>query len=197
MTTTFNPTNLELTEFVGTTGTTITLTPDESSSIWVESVTVSEQVQGLVLTNNQNSFTFSSTFSDMFDRVIKYTSQNSAGVKSFGSVSRFIDLPSDYKGMYQYVPPSVEFKNIVFTVHLYSYTGTVDPLTPEVPVDPTPPWGTSSPIGNSAYDSYKTTETWTLVLRQNWASSILALKTAVKNGSGYKAASAKYPEMEL
>ena len=197
MTITFNPTNLELTEFVGTTGTTVSLTPDESSSIWVYSASASEQVEDLSITTTSSSFTFSSKFEDMFDRVIKYTSQSTSGVKSFGSVSRFSDLPSDYKGMYQYVPPAVEFKNIIFTVELYSYTGEVDPLTPEVPVDPTPPWGSSSPVGNPLYDSYRTTQTWTLVIRQNWASSQAALKLAVKNGSGYKAAVAKYPEMEL
>lgn len=197
MTITFNPTNLELTEFVGTTGTTVSLSADAASSFWVYSATASENPSDLVITTTPSSFSFTSTFADMFDRTIKYTSQNSAGVKSFGSVSRFVDLPSDYKGMYQYIPPSVEFKNIVFTVGIYEYTGEVDPLNPELPIDPTPPWGTNSPVGNPAYDSYKTNLTWTLVLRQNWQSSNAALKLAVKNGSGYKAAAAKYPEMEL
>lgn len=197
MTISYTPATLELTEFVGTSSTTVTLVPDVNSSIYVESISCSEDVSDLVLTTTPSSFTFSSLFQDMFVRVIKFTNQGSDGVKSFGSVSRFVDLPSTYKGVYQYVPPSVEVKNVVFSVQLYSYTGEIDPLNPELPIDPTPPWGSGSPVGNPLYDSYKTTSTWTLVVRQNWQSSIIALGNAVNSGSGYQQAITKYPELEL
>ena len=197
MTITYTPATLELTEFVGTSSTTVTLTPDANSSIYVQSVTCSEDVSGLVITNTPTSFTFSSLFPDMFVRSIKFTMQDSSGVKSFGNVSRFVDLPSTYKGVYQYVPPSVELKTVVFNVQMYSYTGEIDPLDPEAPIDPTPPWGSSSPVGNPLYDSYKTTITWTLVVRQNWQSSIIALGNAVNSGSGYQQALTKYPELGL
>jgi hypothetical protein len=197
MTITYTPTNQELTEFVGTSSSTVTLTPDENTSIYVESVSCSEDVSDLVVTTTPTSFTFSSQFKDMFVRAIKFTMQDSSGVKSFGNVSRFVDLPSTYKGLYQYVPPSVEFKDVVFSIQLYSYTGEVDPLNPELPIDPTPPWGAESPVGNPLYDAYKITETWTLVVRQNWQSSIIALQNAVASGSGYQQALSKYPELEL
>jgi hypothetical protein len=188
MTITYTPTNQELTEFVGTSSSTVTLTPDENTSIYVESVSCSEDVSDLVVTTTPTSFTFSSQFKDMFVRAIKFTMQDSSGVKSFGNVSRFVDLPSTYKGLYQYVPPSIEFKNVVFSIQLYSYTDEIDP---------TPPWGAESPVGDPLYDAYKITETWTLVVRQNWESSIIALQNAVISGSGYQQALSKYPELEL
>ena len=196
MTITYTPANLELIEFVGTTSTTVTLVPDVNSSIYVDSVSCSEDVSDLVITTTPSSFTISSLFQDMFVRVIKFTMQDD-GIKSFSSVSRFADLPSTYKGVYQYVPPSVEVKNVVFSIQLYSYTGSIDPLNPELPVDPTPPWGMDSPVGNPLYDAYKTTETWTLVIRQNFQSSIIALGNAVNNGSGYQQALSQYPELGL
>lgn len=195
--TTYTTPNLELTEFVGTASTTITVTPDENSSIYIESVTCERDISDLVITTTPNSFTISSEFKDMFVRTIKYTMQDSDGVKSFGSVSRFVDLPSTYKGVYEYVPPATETTTVVFSINLYSFTGVADPLTPEVPVDSTPPWGAESPVGNTLYDSYKTTETWSLVIRQNWQSSIAALKTAVSSGAGYTQAVTQYPELEL
>lgn len=197
MTTTYSPTTADLTEFVGTSGLTVTATPDAASSIYIGSVTVSETPSDLVVSNTSTSFTFASTFADRFDRIIKYVKQDANRNKTFGSVSRFSDLPADYVGMYQYVPPSVEFKNVTVTINMWSYTGAVNPLDPMAPIDPTPPWGAGSPVGNPLYDSYKTTETWTFVLRQNWQSSIIALQTAVHAGSSYQAALAKYPEMSL
>lgn len=188
MTITYTPANQEVTEFVGTSSSTVTLTPDANTAIYVESVTCSEQISDLIITNTSSSFTFSSVFADMFTRVIKYTLQNAGGTKSFGSVSRFVDLPSTYKGVYQYVPPTVETKQITFTISLYSYT---DEITPGAP------WGLSSPVGNPLYDQYKTTATWVLVVRQNWQSSLIALKNAVNSGDGYEQAIAKYPELEL
>ena len=195
--TTYTTPNLELTEFVGTASTTITITPDVNSSIYIENVTCNQDIPDLVITTTSDSFTFSSQFRDMFARTIKYTMQDSNGVKSFGSVSRFVDLPSTYKGVYEYVAPSAETVPVAFSVNLYTFTGAADPLNPELPIDSTPPWGTESPVGNPLYDSYKTTETWTLIVRQNWQASIAALKTAVSSGSGYAQAITKYPELEL
>jgi hypothetical protein len=188
MTITYSPTNQEVTEFVGTTGSTVTLTPDASTFIYVESVTCSDDISDLVVTNTESSFTFSSVFSDMFTRVIKFTSQDSTGKKSFATVGRFADLPSTYKGLYQYVPPSVETREITFTISLYSFTDELNPVAP---------WGTSSPVGDPLYDSYKTTATWVLTVRQNWQASLQALRTAVSSGVGYQQAVAKYPELEL
>lgn len=188
MTITYTPANQEVTEFVGTESSTVTLLPDASSAIYVESVTCSEDISDLAISNTETSFTFSSQFNDMFTRVIKFTDQDSSGNKSFSSVSRFADLPSTYKGLYQYIPPSVETREITFTISLYSYTDELDP---------TPPWGIDSPIGNPLYDSYKTTSTWVLTVRQNWQSSLTALRNAVSSGSGYQAAVSKYPELEL
>lgn len=188
MTITYSPTNQEVTEFVGTTSSTVTLTPDASTFIYVESVTCADDIPDLVISNTDASFTFSSTFSDMFTRVIKFTSQDSDGKKSFGSVGRFADLPSTYKGLYQYVPPTAETREVTFTISLYSFTDELNPVAP---------WGTNSPVGDPLYDSYKTTATWVLTVRQNWQASILALRTAVSSGTAYQQAVSKYPELEL
>jgi hypothetical protein len=188
MTITYSPSNFEVTEFIGTPSTTVTLSSEENASIYIESVSCSEQVSDLIITNDETSFTFSSTFQDMFPRVVKFTMQDSGGRKSFGSVSRFIDLPPTYKGVYQYVPPNAEFKDLIFNISLYYYSD--ETLQ-------TPPWDMESPIGNPLYDEYKVTATWTLVVRQNWQASIQALKTSITSGSGYAEAVARYPELEL
>jgi len=190
MTITYSPSSLELTEFVGTTGTTVTLTPDSQTVIYIEKVTTSPSPLTPVTISVSNvgtkSFTFSSNFSDMFDRTIYYVSQTVDKVKVFNTVKRFVDLPSSYKALYRYVPPSAETMEIAFTITLYSFTGIGTPSAP---------WGSGNPVGNPTYAAYRTTATWILDLRQNWESSQLALQNAVKLGSGYKNAVKKYPEV--
>lgn len=192
MTITYSPAALELTEFVGTTGTVVTLTPDVNTVIYIASVTVSPNTSPPVSVSISNgatkSFTFSSKFPDMFDRVINYVVQLPDRKKQFKQVTRFVDLPDDYRGVYRYVPPSSDFKEITFTINLYSFTDELG--------SPVAPWGTGNPVGNQLYDSYKTTDTWVLDLRQNWESSQLALQEAVKRGSTYAVAAKKYPEIE-
>lgn len=177
---TFSPATLDLNEFVGTTGTTVQLiTPVPpiaippaiqliQETVIINSVTVSGGPSNLVITWSGNSFTFLSTFPDMFPRTLKYLkSVDAVGNKSYKSVTKFSSIESDYVGLYQYVPPPITTISIPFTVN---YTGSIS--------------GVSS-------------LTWALTVRYNAEYSNAAFSTAVRNGSGYKTASTLYPEMSL
>lgn len=214
---TFTPASdsIEFTEYVGTAGTTVTITyptdvwnpaavppVDEFttySEIYVYGVTMSlsgiENPTDLNLTFTDNSFTFSSAFGDTFERSISYLQQGADETKkSYGTVNRFANLPSDYKGLYRYVPPASDFKDAVFTISAYEFV--YDSRDEGGAVAPTEaPWGTNSPVGNPLYDQYKTTYTWTCILRYNWQSSRVALQQGIANGSGAIKARAKYPEL--
>jgi hypothetical protein len=177
---TFSPATLDLNEFVGTTGTTVQLlTPVPpiaippaiqliQETVVINSVTATGGPSNLVITWSGDSFTFSSTFPDMFPRTLKYLrAVDAAGNKTYRSVTKFSSIESDYIGLYQYVPPSITSINIPFTVN---YTGSIS--------------GASS-------------RTWVLTIRYNAEYSNAAFSTAVRNGSGYKNALALYPEMSL
>lgn len=218
---TFTPASdsIEFTEYVGTAGTTVTITyptdvwnpaavppVDEFTTyaeIYVYGVTMSldgvANPADLNLTYTDTSFTFSSTFGDTFERSISYLQQGTDETqKTYGTVNRFANLPSDYKGLYRYVPPASDFKDATFTISLYEFVydsrvggvggGPVTPVTEA-------PWGTGSPVGNPLYDAYKKTYTWTCILRYNWQSSRVALQQGIANGSGAIKARAKYPEL--
>lgn len=172
--TTFSPAMLELNEFGGTSGTTVQLVPATAvppalqDSVTINSVTASGGPSDLSITWSGDSFTFSSTFPDMFNRTLKYLkSIDSSGNKVYKTATRFSNIDSDYIGLYQYVPPSSNFIDIPFTVN---YTGTISG-------------------SNSA--------TWLLTIRYNSGYSNTAFSTAVKNGSEYKNALTLYPEMSL
>jgi hypothetical protein len=177
---TFSPATLDLNEFVGTTGTTVQLLtpvppiaipPDEQliqETVIIDSVTASGGPSDLVITWSGDSFTFSSTFSDMFSRTLKYLkSVDDSGNKLYKTATTFSNIDSDYLGLYQYVPPSITSINIPFTIN---YTGSIS--------------GVSS-------------VTWTLIIRYNSGYSNTAFSTAVRNGNGYKNALTLYPEMSL
>jgi hypothetical protein len=172
--TSFSPAMLELNEFVGTTGTTVQLVPATAippalqDAVTIDSVTASGGPSDLVISWVGDSFTFSSTFPDMFARTLKYLkSVDENGNKVYKTATRFSNIDSDYVGLYQYVPPSSNFIDIPFTVN---YTGTVS--------------GSHS-------------SSWVLTIRYNSGYSNAAFSTAVKSGSEYKNALNLYPEMSL
>ena len=122
----FSPANLEIIEFNGSTQT-ITMIADDTAPEPantetfiinnVEFVTKSKQPRDLNISWENDTFTFSSSFSDMFDRTIKYIIQDTVTWKTtYGMSSRFVDLPSNYSALYEYIPPSVVFTEYDFKV---------------------------------------------------------------------------------
>lgn len=203
MATVFNPLPgaATLTEFIGTPGLTVTLTsppvtpaepPPEggaaetvSYTYEVVSVTCIDQYvpDDLVITLGTDSFTIASSFPDMFDRVIKYlvydvdnvNIQNNYNIKTYLQVTRFNDLPELFTGVYEYVPPSVQSREVPFTV---VYDETV----------------ISSFTGST---TTRITDTWTFTINENWQLALEYLKYYVKQGSKAKQATVKYPELNL
>lgn len=203
MATVFNPlpAAATLTEFIGTPGLTVALTsppvtpaepPPEggvaetvSYTYEIVSVTCVDQYvpDDLVITLGTDSFTFSSSFPDMFDRVIKYLVydvdnvdiQNNYNIKTYLQVTRFNDLPELFTGVYEYIPPSVQSRQVPFTV-VYDETMI------------------SSLSGST---TTRITDTWTFTINENWELALSYLKYYVKQGSKAKRAVVKYPELLL
>lgn len=170
MTIHYSPVNLELTEFIGTAGTTVTLSDDSTPTphtIQILSVTCSPSPEIISISHTDTSFTFVSTFADMFPRSISYVLQGSDHrQKIYRTVSRFSDLPQSYKGIWKYVPPSSETMEITFSI-------------------------------SALVNSVPTQLSWILDLRQNYSVSIEALKQGIRASDGYKQAVLKYPEAAI
>lgn len=173
---TFSPSNLELMEFTGTAGTTVTMTydagapgatgsPTPSPAISSVTVTSGNAPSDLVITYTDSSFTFSSAFNNMFSKTIKYLIQDADATKHYYAVNSFSSLPSTFTGVYQYVPPPTITMDIDFEVVVTGLLGADE------------------------------TETWTLVLRYDSASANTALTAAIADGEISKLAVINYPEL--
>jgi hypothetical protein len=168
---TFSPANLELYEFLGTTGQTVQIVPTApippalDDVLTITSVTVNAFYEDLTITWANDSFTFKSKFDDTFSRSIKYLIQSESGTKSFGVATKFIEVPSVITGVYQYIPPSVTYKNIIFTI-----------------------------VADGAI-SGTNTYTWTLTVRYDFEYSNNAFKNLITSGEDYKKALLEYPEL--
>lgn len=106
---------LSLTEGVGSSGATVSITDDLGSPVGIDSVTCSESPGDLVISIGTSQFTFSSTFDDIMDRQIRYTVRGSSG-NTYGTVSKLSQLPPKYD-VHQ-VTSAPESKTVAFTVTL-------------------------------------------------------------------------------
>lgn len=120
---TFSPANLELTEYVGTTGVTITINPDPvsfpmlSQTLAITNVTVNPAPSDLSISWTNNSFTFSSKFGDMFNKTYKYLIyDNATNKKTYYSVSKISQISPKLTGVYQYIPPGNDLMDVTFTI---------------------------------------------------------------------------------
>lgn len=172
--TTFVPANLELNEFSGTTGFTIQIVPATATppalqdDLTIVSVTSSGMPSDFQVTWHGDTFTFSSSLNDMFDRTLKYLkSIDENGNKTYKTASRFNDIDDEYIGIFQYVPPSVEYIDIPFT------------------------------IVTEGTESGTSTHTWTLTVRYDSSYSNSAFTTLVRQGKEYQNALSMYPEMSI
>ena len=174
MAATFSPVNLELNEFEGTTGQTVTITDEVTLPAVPETLTITnvvlsntERPADFIVTWSGNQFTFISKFEDQFDRTLKFVTQDEDRTKRFFKVNRFIDIPENYKGLYQYVPPAQDWKEIIFAV-------TVE----------------GSVTGPATYN-------WTLTLRHNFQVSNSKFVEYSRKGQEYQQALQSYPELSL
>jgi hypothetical protein len=164
---------LEFLEYVGTTGQSVVLNvtgdpfPANTQTITINSVTASESIPDLVITISNNSFTFSSKFPDFFDRTIKYLVEDDDFNKTYYSVNGFNQVDRNYTGIYQYVPPSVQFRDVIFTV---TYTGSI---------------------------TGQQTSSWSTTIRYNSEYSNQKFKELVLAGKTYQQATLIYPELNL
>lgn len=189
---------VSLTEFIGTAGTTVSLLPppavvgSEEVTTYeynIISVTMNDEhaPTDLVVTKTADTFTFTSTFPDMFDRQIKYlvydadndNVSNNRFLKTYLQVPRFQDLPEKFTGVYQYVPPSVNTREVNFTVVYDETTSIVGGL------------------GGLGGGTTRLTETWSFTIVENWQLAMQYLKLSISNGTRAKRAVAKYPELSL
>ncbi len=173
--TTFSPVNLELTEFVGTTGTTVTVIPTTAippaiqDALTITNVVISgpKVPSDISITWVGDTFTFSSKFNDFFARTIKYMTYDKAtNVKKYFSVNSFNKISPNQYGVYQYIPPPLDYMDIDFTVTL------------------------------SGTESGTTTAVWTLTLRHDYEASNAAFSAAIAKGSGAVQAIKIYPELK-
>jgi len=172
---TFSPVNLELTEFVGTTGTTIIVNPETAVPPAIQDVlTVTNVVisapkvpSDIVITWVNNTFTFSSKFNDFFSRTIKYlTYDSTTNIKKYFSVNSFDKIPVNEYGVYQYIPPPLDYMDVTFTITL------------------------------SGTESGTTTVTWILTLRHDYQASNAAFSAAIARGTQSVQAKKLYPELK-
>lgn len=176
---TFLPVNLELLEFQGTAGTSVQIIPVVAVPPAIQDVlTITNVVtsgwprvpEDLVITWTGDTFTFSSTFFDMFDKTIKYVIYDenesaSTYTKTFYTAKKFTEVPSNQTGVWRYIPPSDEYMDLDFTV---TATGTVS--------------------GTQTY-------TWTLTLRYNHTYCNAQFLNLVQTGTEFLNAKTIYPEL--
>ena len=142
--------------------------------------------------------TITSAFPDMFDRLIKYLKysedntdiENNYNVKTYGTVSRFAELPEQYTAVYEYRSPPATSKSVTIRVNHYEYSDVSGSVTPA-----TPPWGSSNPIGNPAYNSYITFSDWTFTINENYQLVNQYFLSSVANGTAGIKAKTVYPEL--
>lgn len=165
---------VSLTEFIGTAGTTVTVSPDAvvppavAETITVTNVTFAgaKVPSDLVLTHGTSSFTFSSTFSDYFTRHLKYlVYDEETNTKAFFDASTFSGVSVNQTGMYQYTPPSVTYVVVPFTVTVVGSTS-----------------------GTHDY-------TWNLTVNYDATASNAAFSALVLQGTAYTRALTLYPEL--
>jgi hypothetical protein len=140
--------------------------------------------------------TIRSEFPDMFDRLIKYLKYsedntditNNYNVKTYGTVSRFANLPEQYTAVYEYISPPAGTKSITIRVNHYEYSSVGGGGAAA-------PWGSSNPIGNPAYNSYITFSDWTFTLNENFALVNQYFLSSVANGTAGIKAKTVYPEL--
>jgi hypothetical protein len=130
---TFTPVNLELTENVGTAGTTVTINPDPvifpalPRTYSISNVVMNYPIQpsDLNITWSGNQFTFRSTFADILPKTYKYlVYDKDNNVKNYYSVAHAADIPSEFTGLHQYVPPSPNYIEVPFRVTCGGTTST-------------------------------------------------------------------------
>jgi len=170
----FNPNTLRLNEFIGTDSTTVTIS-GINETYKITSVTCSELIPDLVITWLNDSFTFSTSLQDIFPRTLKYVTLEGETNKKYGQVSRFTDIPSNFVGLYRYIPPSYTTKDIIFTI-----SGDV----------------TTTTIGLfSTVNTITFTSIWILTAVYNSSYSNQKLLETIRNGSEFKQAVELYPEL--
>lgn len=217
-----DPTNPELTlpyillEFIGTetvppapivlTG--IEFVGDEISGTTYSYYIIGAEILGMapppdfnVVITQPNIVTIRSSFPDMFDRLIKYLKYsedntdivNNYNVKTYGSVTRFSELPENFTAVYEYRSPPATTKPITIRVNHYLYSSIGGPSGGGG--TGSAPWGTGNPIGNPAYDSYITYTDWTFTLDENYELVNQYFLASVSNGTFSKNAKTVYPEL--
>ena len=142
--------------------------------------------------------TIRSAMPDMFDRVIKYLKYsedntditNNYNVKTYGTVSRFANLPPQYTAVYEYISPPAGSKSVTIRVNHYEYSEVGSSVTPA-----TPPWGSGNPIGNAAYNAYIKYSDWTFTINENFTLVNQYFLSSVANGTAGIKAKTVYPEL--
>lgn len=192
MSASFNPPSNTVvhTEFVGTTGRTVSVQNSQAEEFEVLSVTYSHpegrMYEDMVITNNSSSFTFASKFEYSSKRITKYLIQDkpTAAAKQFLQVDSPHLLPANYKGIYQVgAPPDL----ITVTFNVVGRARTFSPADPNA--DP--------PTSASYGPWFPSTRVWTMDVQMSFEYTAVAIKNAVAQGKGYQDAVRVYPEAQL
>lgn len=149
-----------------------------------------------VVITQPKTVTITSAFPDMFDRVIKYLKYSedntditdNYNVKTYGTVSRFADLPEQYTAVYEYRSPPATAKSVTIRVNHYEYSSVGG-------LGGSAPWGSGNPIGNPAYDSYITFSDWTFTINENYQLVNQYFLSSVATGTAGQKAKTVYPEL--
>jgi hypothetical protein len=83
----------------------------------VSSVSLSEEVLGVVTTFAVDTVTISGNAVDIFPRNIKYVDSQ----LNLKEMTRFVDLPDEFGSVYSYTPPVDQFKEITVTTQYEEY----------------------------------------------------------------------------
>ena len=135
-----------------------------------------------------DSFTFASTYDYSFDRLTKYVYQPTKTSKEYYQVNSPHMLPpndptrpnlTSYTGIYQVSPPVSDLVTLTWSIQGRERTYT---LIGGVPT-----------AGAWTAKTY----TWTMEVQYSFTYTSMAIKNAVKNGTGYKTALLTYPEIQL
>lgn len=155
--------DIELVEFIGTTGTVVNIIPRIPVALpglpdnyTINSVTcVSDPAPSdLVINISGDHFTIISTFSDMFNRTIKYLVQDQDLTTHYYTTNKFENIPANFTGVYEYTPPPDDYMDVLFAVNV---TGSIS--------------------GNF-------TANFKVNLRHDWAASNAQLVTLANAGTG-------------